>query len=217
MGLDVTMGAASIHPSNIEEAAGRLMAPQEAGQCFGCHATSATQDKKVDLSGLHPGVQCERCHDGAGQHAAALRHGDAPHAAVSKLSSLSAEEMSTFCGQCHRTWSQIAAGGPQGLANVRFQPYRLTNNKCYAVDDARIRCTACHNPHQALQTSMTYYDAKCQACHAAAGAKAAAKLCPVATSGCVTCHMPKLEIPGSHNRFTDHEIRVVRKNEAYPN
>jgi hypothetical protein len=28
--------------------------------------------------------------------------------------------------------------------------------------------------------------------------------------------MPKLEIPGSHFRFTDHEIRIVKANEKYP-
>ena len=29
--------------------------------------------------------------------------------------------------------------------------------------------------------------------------------------------MPKFEIPGSHHRFTDHQIRIVRPNEKYPN
>jgi hypothetical protein len=29
--------------------------------------------------------------------------------------------------------------------------------------------------------------------------------------------MPKVELPGSHARFTDHDIRIVRANESYPN
>jgi hypothetical protein len=32
----------------------------------------------------------------------------------------------------------------------------------------------------------------------------------------VTCHMPKLDLPGAHNKFTDHLIRVVKANEQYP-
>ena len=194
------------------------MSTQEAGQCFGCHSTNSIQSKNLDLTAIHPGVQCQRCHSDSDQHAAALNKGDSAHAAVTHLSKLSTEEMSNFCGQCHRTWSQIASSGPQGVANVRFQPYRLTNSKCYDVDDARIRCTACHDPHQALATSPAYYDAKCQACHAAVTKTAAApKRCPVAATGCTTCHMPKIEIPGSHHLFTDHHIRVVRKKDAYPN
>lgn len=221
-GLDLTMGAAGSEPGNIEEAAGRAMGPQEARRCFGCHATNTLRGTELDVADLHPGVQCQRCHAGAERHANALQQGEAAHANPAKLSRLSTEETSNFCGQCHRTWGEIAAGGPRGVANIRFQPYRLSNSKCYDVEDARIRCTACHDPHRALETSQAFYDAKCQACHTVrptAGVKPAAapKRCPVATSGCAGCHMPKTEIPGSHNLFTDHEIRVVRHNEVYPN
>jgi formate-dependent nitrite reductase cytochrome c552 subunit len=33
---------------------------------------------------------------------------------------------------------------------------------------------------------------------------------------CVTCHMPKLELPGAHFAFTDHYIRIVQPNIPYP-
>jgi hypothetical protein len=29
--------------------------------------------------------------------------------------------------------------------------------------------------------------------------------------------MPKLELPGTHTRFSDHQIRIVRSGEPYPN
>ena len=54
---------------------------------------------------------------------------------MKKLSELSTEELSDFCGQCHRTWAQIAADGPHDINNVRFQPYRLANSKCYDPSD----------------------------------------------------------------------------------
>jgi hypothetical protein len=40
--------------------------------------------------------------------------------------------------------------------------------------------------------------------------------CRVATRDCVTCHMPKYELPGLHSSFTDHRIRVVRAQAPYP-
>ena len=55
---------------------------------------------------------------------------------------------------------------------------------------------------------------KCQACHG--GGKAGAKACPVSKSKCVSCHMPKIELPGAHYKFSDHRIRIVKPNEPYP-
>ena len=189
-GLDLTLGFQSIKPQNLLEAAGRLTSPKEAAQCFACHATKQT-----------PGIQCDRC------------HGDlAAHPKLRKLARLTAGEMSDFCGECHRTWSQVAAEGPRGILNVRFQPYRLANSKCYDAEDRRIRCTACHDPHQTVQTKAAAYDAKCNACHT----RASKRICKVAKKDCVTCHMPQIELPGAHRTFADHWIRVVRKDAPYP-
>ncbi len=82
----------------------------------------------------------------------AARAGDAVAARLPHLAALSAEDMSELCGRCHRTWSQIALNGPRGVNNVRFQPYRLANSKCYDAADRRIRCTACHDPHAPVET-----------------------------------------------------------------
>ena len=70
-----------------------------------------------------------------------------------------------------------------------------------------------------LRPANAAYDGKCLACHAPAppSAATAAKVCPVSKGNCVSCHMPKVELPGSHARFTDHDIRIVRANESYPN
>lgn len=68
------------------------------------------------------------------------------------------------------------------------------------------------------------YDAKCLACHwsgdvarsNATAAKTSIKLCPVSKDNCVSCHMPKVPLPGGHQTFTDHQIRVVKAGEPYP-
>jgi formate-dependent nitrite reductase cytochrome c552 subunit len=41
------------------------------------------------------------------------------------------------------------------------------------------------------------------------GRHVAKTVCKVAASGCVSCHMPKYEVPQTHTLFTDHEIRMV--------
>ncbi len=205
-GLDLTLGAQSIAPHNLLEAAGRLTEPADMRLCFDCHATSVAKSPRLDLSGMIAGVQCERCHGATEEH---LR----TKAPMRRLSALSPEEMSDLCGECHRTWSQIATNGPRGILNVRFQPYRLANSKCYDVEDKRIRCTACHDPHRPVETLAAAYDAKCQACHSRSESR---PVCRVAAKNCVTCHMPRLELPGAHKKFTDHRIRVVKVNERYP-
>jgi predicted CXXCH cytochrome family protein len=178
--LDLTIGQSE--PETLTEALGRLTSTSEAARCFSCHGSQRES------------ITCERCH-GADPHSGALKN-------------LSAEATSDFCGQCHRTWAQIAANGPRGIENIRFQPYRLANSKCYDTSDRRIRCTACHDPHRAIETSTTAYDGKCAACHSSCRAGQ--------SRDCVSCHMPRLELPAAHQKFTDHRIRVVKANERYP-
>ena len=214
-GLSFTLGASNRRPKDLEEAAGLPMHSAERLECFGCHATNATAGRALTLDRMTPGVQCERCHGSTDAHLEGLRAGKAAQARMPSLRGLNTEEQLNFCGQCHRTWEQIAASPSVGVLNVRFQPYRLTNSKCYDADDRRIACTACHDPHRPLSHETAAYERRCQACHA--GGKPAARACKTAAqSGCVTCHMPKVEVPDAHHSFTDHQIRIVRANAPYP-
>lgn len=109
-----------------------------------------------------------------------------------------------------------------GMTNVRFQPYRLANSRCYKnPDDRRISCSACHDAHEDARHDAAFYDAKCLACHQSKNSPSAkdriAPPCPTGKAQCAACHMPKIEPPGLHFKFTDHQIRVVKPNEPYPN
>jgi len=212
--LDLTMGARGSTPNGIEMAAGRRMDANGARDCFGCHSTGAVSGGNLNLAAMSPGVGCDNCHKPADRHAAAVRAGDVAAMKLPKLSAMSAEEMNELCGRCHRTWQDISLHGPRGVNNVRFQPYRLTNSRCYDPGDTRIRCTACHDPHGPLETRATAYDRKCTACHSTA---ANGKTCSVSKSACVTCHMPRVDLPGAHAAFTDHQIRIVHAGDSYPN
>ena len=216
-GLGPTLGGGDSLPANVHEAAGRLMSHDDKLRCFGCHATNAALGRQLTLEKMVPGVQCGHCHEATETHLAAMtgdRSKPALPSGLSKLQGLSAEQAANFCGQCHRTWAEIATQGDFSIANIRFQPYRLTGSKCYDPDDARISCLACHDPHTEASARPVDYDAKCEACHG--GRKAAARNCPVSKSKCVTCHMPKIELPGGHYKFSDHRIRIVKPNESYP-
>jgi hypothetical protein len=203
-GLDLTPGHRDRPRRNVDEAGGRKVDPAELRRCFGCHATGWEDPQ--------PGVQCVHCHAGATEHASALLGGKTP-AAMPKLSRYSSEEVSGLCGKCHRTWEEVAANGPHSVLNVRFQPYRLAESKCYDAVDRRIACTACHDPHRETRHDLAFYDSKCGACHNQA--PGGVRTCPVAKANCVTCHMPKVEIPGLHYEFSDHRIRIARAGEPY--
>ena len=216
--LGPTLGSANSVPANLNEALGRLMTLDDKLGCFGCHSTNATSGRQLTLEKLKPGVQCNHCHERTESHLVAMvtSGNDAQSEIPSVLGGggLAAEQVSDFCGQCHRTWAQIVMQPNLGIGNVRFQPYRLAGSKCYNADDPRISCLACHDPHQELVAETTSYDSKCQACHG--GGKPGAKACRVEKSNCASCHMPKLELPGAHYKFSDHRIRIVKPNERYP-
>jgi hypothetical protein len=234
-GLEITTGDNRRHPANLEEAVGRLMSEEEAKQCFGCHTTNAIADHKLNLAAAKPGLTCEHCHLGASEHLAGVLQGNL-NTVPPRLGKLSAEDTSNFCGQCHRTWETVVRNHWRGQADARFQPYRLANSKCFDGTDRRISCVACHNPHEKLvRNNPAYYDAKCLACHApllkpAAATPAATvassttttaavhgKVCPVAKSDCVSCHMPKVALPNGLVHFSDHQIRIAKAGEPFPN
>ena len=231
-GLGPTLGSVGHVPADLHEAVGRLMSRDDKLKCFGCHSTHAVSGRQLTLEQLIPGVQCAHCHDDADAHLAAVLVNGAADSdistAASKLHGMPAEQAANFCGQCHRTWAEIAAQGNPSIANIRFQPYRLTGSKCFDPDDPRISCLACHDPHHELSAQPVDYDSKCLACHpggkangsgiklAVSAGKPGAKACPVAASNCSTCHMPKFDLPGAHYKFSDHRIRIVKPNEPYP-
>ena len=104
----------------------------------------------------------------------------------------------------------------QGVSTVRFQPYRLSLSQCFLSNDSRVACTACPDPHAALAHEDKAYDSKCTACHNPGNTHIGKKTCPVGKEACSSCHMPRYELPGAHQVFADHWIRIVRKGEGYP-
>ena len=231
-GLDITIGYPRDIPSSLDVAAGRRISIDEARNCFACHGTAAAFGNRLDLDRLVPGVTCEACHGPGADHVAAMEAKQFKDKRIFNPGHMSPDELSQeFCGSCHRSAEQVISNKLlRGLITVRFQPYRMFTSSAHDPADMRMTCTACHNPHENPATDEASYDANCFSCHRSFGSLKSASLaateekngrthkaCPVGQRACVSCHMPKVEFPGSHFKFTDHRIRITRPNEPFPN
>jgi len=220
--LDLTIGHAREPRSSLPQELGRAISEAELTKCFSCHTSEDMIKGRLILGSVHPGVTCENCHGPGNDHAVDMEYSDRSNAGRTILNPgrLAPSDINDFCGRCHRSTRDVLAANIRDVRNVRFQPYRLENSRCYDPADARITCLACHNPHQNLLTDAGAYDAKCLACHMAQDGKRTARqtapACKVGTQNCVNCHMPKVDLPGAHFAFTDHYIRIVHPGEPYP-
>ena len=209
-GLDLTLGAPRAEPRSLTEAAGHMMGGVDARDCFSCHATAAVSEARLQTDKLTPGISCEGCHGPGANHIAAMKARDFANKQILNPGRFDTNGQTEFCGACHRTWAQVMMMPPQGVGNVRFQPYRIFGSKCFDFEDRRISCTACHNPHEEMRRDQSFYDSRCLACHQTETP------CKVGKRNCAECHMPKYELPGAHFKFTDHRIRIAKPGEPYP-
>ena len=229
--LDMTPGHTKALEGSLEKALGNRLSTREATRCFACHTTAWSTRGGLDLEKAVPGVHCETCH-GPGIdhiHAAESHLTDRTIMTIFNPAHLIPSGSVDFCGSCHRTTMDVVLNpSPNGISSIRFQPYRLQKSRCWEkTEDARLTCTACHNPHESLVRGASYYDQKCLSCHslqrdakqgsAAHPGAGGPSTCPKATTNCVSCHMPKYYLPEMHSQFTDHFIRIVRPGELYPN
>jgi hypothetical protein len=191
----ITIGQHAGVSVTAEAALGLKENARDLETCLGCHSSGITRDLQPAI----PGVQCERCHLGAEEHA---RGSGKPPLNPGKLS---APEQVRFCGNCHRNQPPV---DDAQLENLRFQPLRLMKSRCFA--SGKLACTTCHVAHQdARRNDPGFYNAKCQACHNGPAFHADERR----TGDCIGCHMPYVEMhPALH--FTDHFIRVVKAGEV---
>jgi hypothetical protein len=224
--IDFTPSRALLSPSGIEEAMDRPVPHGEVMRCFGCHTTGSSIGGHFDENHLIPGVTCEACHGpGAGHvqsmtgEASAASGGAKP--AIFNSARLTPTDAVDFCGACHGTWWDVKLAGVKGVSTARSAPYRLVTSKCWRKGDARLTCTACHDPHEQLQTDAAAYDKACLKCHTnllepgkSVGHEGPG--CPIANNRCTGCHMIKVYVPEMHSDFTDHRIRIAKPGEPFP-
>ncbi len=218
--LDVTP-ARKISPSDtLIEAMERTVPTSEVRRCFACHATQTNLSGQFDEAKIVPGVACEACHGPGARHVAAMQADAAAGISsptgefIFNPAHLAPVDAVDFCGACHGASQDVQQSGVTDVGIIRMQPYRLELSKCWGLGDARLRCASCHDPHKEVGGDAASYDANCLSCHRSstkqvADAQRSQKPCPIATKNCTNCHMPKVEIPYMHKKFTDHKIQLA--------
>jgi hypothetical protein len=221
-GLDFTTGHSRLVPGSLANALGEPQSQDAIQACFGCHTTAATTGGRFEPGQAVLGVTCESCHGPGNEHVAAmnLANGNQGASFTFNPASLKPQRSVDFCGACHRTRLDVIQGNIHGVLTVRFPAYRLQASRCWGANgDSRVTCVACHDPHQPLVTNAASYDKNCLSCHRLPASAPAddhpGAACPVAEKYCVTCHMPKIDIPEMHASFTDHKIAVHRPGESF--
>ncbi len=198
---------------------GRVIRGTTLERCFECHTTSGRfeGDRLVDLI---PNVGCESCHTGGDRHANMMQAGKPNDSdAGFEQRPWRTSDQIQICARCHRgedsvKKSEITRENPK---IVRYQPVGLVQSKCFVKSSQQMLCSTCHNPHQHAASQTTeLYEKKCLQCHSASPHSASphSVRCSVSPdSGCVSCHMPRVEIHPSIS-FHDHWIRI--RNAADP-
>lgn len=187
----ITIGQPAGNSASAEAALGLKQSHKDARSCLDCHATGVSQN----LEPVVPGVQCERCHAGAEQHALT-------RAPVGNPGKMSALDQVTLCGGCHRLTPPV---DDRQVENVRFQPLRLMKSRCFA--SGKLACTTCHAAHlDAKRNDAAFYNEKCNTCHSS---PATGRHSDQRQSGdCISCHMPVVQLHPAL-KFTDHYIRIA--------
>jgi hypothetical protein len=215
--LDFTPARKIVAPRDVDEAMSRPVNDAEVRRCFACHTTASTTESRFDPSHATPGITCEACHGPGRRHVDLMKQRRPGQGTRHILNPATFEPVDSvdYCGACHATFWDVQLAGERGIAELRSQPYRLLSSRCWSGGDARITCIACHNPHVALVRDPLVYDARCRTCHVESGTgvtrERPGRACSVGDARCVTCHMPKYDVPEMHHEFTDHLIRIVRK------
>ena len=214
---DFTSGQDKPLPYLKEHPSGKPVTGGNAARCFTCHSTVLRAERvgkqptdgselilRPDRSAL--GVTCEACHGPREPHVKAHKSGTAG----APTASLTADDQNRICGRCHG----LDNVDPEHRSIARFEPWGLSQSRCFQASNGRLSCTTCHDPHTNSSRDAAFFEAKCLSCHTGGQSSVstiAAKLCPVnAKNGCVKCHMPVDNKSMLHTTFTDHRIRIQK-------
>ena len=153
-------------------------AEKQAAVCLTCH--SGNRNLAFWTSGKHAinEVACTNCHSIHGQKFLPTYNGVAQTpkpAAINKFTTTFLPNQADVCGTCHQ---QIRA--------ATFKPSH------HPIQEGKVKCTDCHNPHGALTPAMvkqpTIND-QCYSCHADKRGPYVFNHPPV-EENCATCHNP---------------------------
>jgi photosynthetic reaction center cytochrome c subunit len=208
-------------------------------ECVLCHAGAAlhvggtlNEYRAPIFPAGEEAITCERCHGPAEMHITDPRAGT-----ILNPAKLEPAARDSVCEQCHlfgaarvanpgRRLSDFTVGeraedvfttyhdaNPNGAFKVISHAEQLALSACSRNSGGKLWCGTCHDPHNKPAEPVSYYRAKCLACHATSFP--AAPHPAAQTSDCLSCHMPRRDAKdGGHTAFTDH--RIQRKPQEMP-
>ena len=199
--------------------------------CLFCHAgeavpVSGTRNEYASPPFHAMAIGCSRCHGSAAEHLADPGPGN-----IINPARLAPAARDSICEQCHligvarvlnpgKSFSDFKPGQPleetftiyhnvpppgtTGNFRVISQAEELAMSVCARRSKGKLWCGTCHDPHSLPDNPISYYRAKCLACHNASFPVNH----PSKTSNCIACHMPRRDTTdGGHTAFTDHRIQ----------
>lgn len=146
---------------------------------------------------------CSQCH----LHASVdvLRQGETPYSYRPGRPLAAHEGLFALPGEVEGDAVAVVSHAARMQASACFQESVGT--------EAPLECTTCHDPHRGFEARPAgAQSAACASCHADVADAVPAALAAehAAATGCVSCHMPRVEADTApHSSFTDHWIRVV--------
>ncbi|MFT4024262.1 MAG: multiheme c-type cytochrome [Flavihumibacter sp.] len=185
-------------------------------RCFECHSSFVRHFneqtgpmevmEKFDANTIVYGIDCERCHGPAKQHADFhLQNPNEKKAAfITSISLLNRTQQSDLCGSCH-------SGNPAVLKSIfafvpgdalrnyymyypgsfvnpdmhGMQMQLLQQSKCY--QQSQLTCISCHSSHATAGNAATSFLNTCMSCHQQS---AHSKQMISENGNCISCHMP---------------------------
>lgn len=199
--------------------------------CISCHADYPKRRAGTDSVFVDPlptGIGCERCHGPGEAHVRSGRAED-----IVNPARLPASRQLDVCVQCHESSHSILRAGrdefsyrpgePACAYRINFvddppaadrfillgHPERMVRSACFRQSGGRLTCTSCHDPHRSsFDQPESWWDQKCQACHADRPCTETAEARAAMGDHCVPCHMRKgPPISPTLVTITDHWIQ----------
>ena len=211
------------NPSEPDKFLGQPIGKDGFIACLNCHSTRFhSEHDRNGPEAKDKGIGCEKCHGPGENHLKAVETGF-PQLAIARPKIATSVERLALCATCHSADGSIPPTDPRF---VRFQASTLTYSRCVTESGGKLDCVACHDPHRNVETSRSYYEVRCLACHGKNGGtppldktvrveSVAASFCKVnPKADCLACHMPKVENAMKFTTFTDHHIRIHREKAA---
>ena len=192
-------------PRDAGDHIGMGMGRKMVNHCLSCHTTWFRSVGPAPSGVPGPerddrGIGCERCHGPGLNHSKAAESGFA-ELAIGLASKTPSRERLKSCAECHAADGSITPSDPEF---TRAQGTTFLFSRCFIAGKDQIGCTTCHDPHRAVDTVTSHYEAKCLSCHGGMPAppardeesqtKVEGQKCPVnPKDNCISCHMPKVE------------------------